>query len=89
MRMYSMSVIKGMRFGGFRLVTKFWVVVYQVSKRHMRPTKLSQALCVPDRDLLNYSPHEGIGEHKVCYYSHPLGATFHNVPPGTQVFQTL
>lgn len=31
---------------GDKILQFLWIVVYQVSKRHMRPTKLSQALCV-------------------------------------------
>lgn len=89
------NVHLGMKFGGFCLVTKrgllkssgLWFTI--PPKRHISFTNLSQALCVPDRDLLNYFPYEETSEHNVCYYAHPLGAGFHIVPPYTQVFQTL
>lgn len=67
-----------------------WIAVDQVSQKTHKPNKIfSQALCVPDINLLNYSPYEGTSEHNVCYYAHPLGAGYHIVPPCTQVFQTL
>lgn len=66
-----------------------WIVVHQTSQKTHEPTNLSQALCVPDRDLLNYFPYEGTSEDNVCYYARPLGAGFHVVPRCTQVFQTL
>lgn len=79
---------QGRKVSWFLLCDKIFVV-YQVPKRHTRQAQLSQALCVPDRDWLNYSPNEGTGEDNVCYYAHLLDATFLSVPPGTQVFQTL
>lgn len=72
---------------GFLKFSGLWFTKHP--KRRISPTNLSQALCVPDRDLFNYSPYEGTSEHNVCYYAHPLGAGFHIVPPCTQVFQTV
>lgn len=60
----SDNVHLGMKFGGFCLVTKFGLLKFSglwftiPPKRHTSPTNLSQALCVPDRDLLNYFPYE-------------------------------
>ena len=81
------SVIMGTKSGGFCLVTQLGFFKFsglwftEPPNRHISPTNLSQAPCAPDRDLLNYSPYEGPGEHNVCYYAHPLGAGFHIVPP--------
>lgn len=77
----------GIKSGGFCLVTQLGFFKFsglwftEPPNRHISPTNLSQALCAPDRDLLNYSPYEGPGEHNVCYYAHPLDAGFHIVPP--------
>lgn len=85
----------GIKFGGLCVVTKLGFLKFyglwftMTPKRHISPTNLSQALCVPDRDWLNYSLYEGTGEYNVCYYVHPLGAGFHIVPLCTQVFQAL
>lgn len=89
---YCTSIIMGMKLGGFCLVTKLGFLKFsglwftKLPKRHISPTNLSQALCTPDRDLLNYFPYEGTSEDNVRYYAHPLGAGFHVVPLCTQVF---
>ena len=58
-------------------------------KRLVNPTIFSQILSVPNRDLFNYFPNETFSRHNVWYYSYPLGAGFHVVPPCTQSFETL
>lgn len=96
MRHISSLIIKhqGRKVSWFLLSDKIfqflWIVVYRGSKGHTRQAKLSQALCVPVRDWLNYSPNEGTGEDNVCYYAHyyavPLSSVY---PQAHRFFQTL
>lgn len=101
MRHISSLIIKhqGRKVSWFLLSDKIfqflWIVVYQSSKGHTREAKLSQALCVPVRDWLNYSPNEGTGEDNVRYYAVPLSSCtpkhtgfFRLCLPPPQVLQT-